>query len=112
MTQSYEEAAKWFTKAANQDQLDAVSNIANCYLYGYGVVKSYNKAVSWYSLAVALGDTSAQGNLNYAQAQAREANRRFDEAEEIARKAKMYSDAGNYDKASRLYKKAIKRLKK
>ncbi len=46
--QSYEEAAKWYLKAAEQGNADAQLRLGHCYYEGEGVEQSYEEAVKWY----------------------------------------------------------------
>jgi hypothetical protein len=51
-----EKAAYWFLKAAEQGYLAAMTSLAECYLEGFGVVKSIAKAKEWYEKAAYAGD--------------------------------------------------------
>ena len=46
--QSYEEAVKWYSGAAEKRNEDAMCNLGNCYRYGRAVKRSYSKAIQWY----------------------------------------------------------------
>lgn len=51
-----------------QSQPDSVFkqfNLGNCYYYGYGVSKDYEKAVYWYEKAANQGYATAQNNIGY-----------------------------------------------
>ena len=56
----YEEAVKWYRKAAEQGDANAQCNLGNCYFNGTGVPQSYSDAVKWYRKAAEQGDTDAQ----------------------------------------------------
>lgn len=43
----YEEAVKWYTKAAELGEPDAMYNLALCYYYGYGVEVDQEKGDMW-----------------------------------------------------------------
>ncbi len=43
----YEEAVKWYTKAAELGEPDAMYNLALCYYYGYGVEVDQEKFDMW-----------------------------------------------------------------
>lgn len=52
----YEEAAKWYRKAAEQDNSKAQILLGNLYEKGLGVEKDFNKALYWYRRASGLND--------------------------------------------------------
>ncbi|KAJ3117846.1 hypothetical protein HK098_006088 [Nowakowskiella sp. JEL0407] len=60
ITKDYNEAVKWYTKAAEQG--NASGQIV---LNGYGVTKDYNEAVKWYTKAAEQGDSNGQCGLGY-----------------------------------------------
>ena len=51
VTQSYEEAVKWYRLAAEQNNADAQNRLGLCYEYGNGVQQSYRNAAKWYCKA-------------------------------------------------------------
>ena len=61
--QSYEEAVKWFEKAAEQRHAVARLYLGMCYYYGKGVEQSYKEAAKWIEMAANQGDAKAQYNL-------------------------------------------------
>ena len=61
--QDYNEAAKWFRKAAEQGHADAQNNLGLAYFNGNGVPQDYNEAVKWYRKAADQGNAYAQNNL-------------------------------------------------
>ena len=48
---SYEEAAKWYEKAAKQGFAEAQFSLGAMYYNGYGVEQSYEEAAKWYEKA-------------------------------------------------------------
>ena len=44
LKQDYEEAVKWYQKAAQQGNVNAMRNLARCYRHGHGVEKNNVKA--------------------------------------------------------------------
>ena len=62
-TQSYEDAGKWYMKAAVQGFDKAQSNLAFLYLYGEGGEQDSKKAVEWFSKAAEQGNAIAQFQL-------------------------------------------------
>lgn len=62
-TQSYEEAVKWYRKAAEQGYASAQCDLGYCYEKGQGVTKDYAEAVKWYRKAAEQGHAYAQYNL-------------------------------------------------
>jgi hypothetical protein len=61
--QSYEEAAKWYRLAAEQDHLWAMTNLGSLYKYGRGVPQDYTRAVEYYRRAADQGFAVGQRNL-------------------------------------------------
>jgi TPR repeat protein len=57
------EAAKWFRKAADQDDPDGERYLAEMYAGGRGVPADNAEAAKWLRLAAAQGDARAQHNL-------------------------------------------------
>jgi len=61
--QDYKEAVKWYTKAAEQGNVDAQYNLGLMYNNGQGVIQDYKEAVKWYTKAAEQGNVDAQYNL-------------------------------------------------
>ncbi len=61
--QNYEEAARWYTKAAQAGIAQAQFDLADCYLHGLGVPRSEREAIRWVRSAADLGFANAQANL-------------------------------------------------
>ena len=57
------EAVKWFTKAAEQGDLEGQYNLAIAYYHGYGVKKNINEAVKWFQKAAEQGYADAESIL-------------------------------------------------
>ena len=60
---NYTEAVKWFSKAAEQGDVNAQGMLGDCYNLGEGVSIDYQKAVKWWRKAAEQGDTDAQYSL-------------------------------------------------
>ena len=54
---------KWYKKAANQGYACAQSILGDCYYWGNGVKRNYEKAAKWYQKAADQGDKYAQERL-------------------------------------------------
>ena len=61
--QSYEEAVKWYRKAAEQGFRYAQFSLGWCYENGKGVDQSYEEAVKWYSRATEQWETDMKYSL-------------------------------------------------
>lgn len=61
--QNYEEAVKWYRKAAEMGQISAMNNLGACYADGLGVPKDIEEAAKWYRKAAEMGSSIAQRNL-------------------------------------------------
>src|SRR5690606_27503971 len=60
---NYVEAAKWYTKAANQGSAAAQNNLGILYQNGQGVEKDLNKAAEWYTKAANQDNPYGQNSL-------------------------------------------------
>jgi len=59
----YNEAAKWFTKAAKQGHADSQFFLGQMYYEGKGVSENYNEAVKWFTKAAEQGHKDSQASL-------------------------------------------------
>jgi len=59
----YEEALKWFHKAAAQNYAEAQRNLGWCYYSGHGVKRDYAEAAKWYRKAADQNNAQAQCQL-------------------------------------------------
>ena len=60
---NYEEAFKWYEKAARAGMPDAQRNLGDMYHYGHGVPQDYYKAFIWYFAASQQGHETAKRSL-------------------------------------------------
>lgn len=60
---NYAESARWLGKAAVQNYVPAMNNLAFMYQNGFGVQKNLSNAFHWYQVAANEGDGEAQANL-------------------------------------------------
>ena len=56
MTQDYNEAVKWFRKAAEQGYANAMSWMGYFFENGKGVTKDLQEAIRWYKLGAEKGE--------------------------------------------------------
>ena len=61
--QDYNEAVRWFRKAADQGLADAQFNLGIMYFHGEGIAQDLNEAVRWIRKASDQGFANAQVNL-------------------------------------------------
>ena len=61
--QNFDEAAKWYEKAAKMGHVDAQCDLGNCYYYGEGLPENYERSVYWYEKAAEQGNVRALYNL-------------------------------------------------
>ena len=59
VAQDYAEAAKWYRKAAEQEDALAQSALGNMYRLGVGVAQDYVQAHMWFNLAATQGHKNA-----------------------------------------------------
>ena len=64
-SQNYEEAAKWWFKAAEQCHADAQCSLGYCYYNGLGVSQNYEEAAKWFRKAAERGNANGQCSLGY-----------------------------------------------
>jgi len=57
--EDYEEAFKWYLKAAKKGSILALVSLGDCYYRGEGIEQDYNKAVEWYQKAADYDDNQA-----------------------------------------------------
>jgi len=94
VTQSYPEAAKWWTKSAGGGYARAQYNLGVMYEHGQGVPKSDAQAAAWYSRAASQGLPEAQFNMGVMYEQGRGVQQSRAEAASWYRKA---AEQGNPD---------------
>jgi TPR repeat protein len=63
MERNFNEAAKWFQRAAEQGDAKAQSNLGAMYVDGQGVEKDQAKAYQWLTLASEKGELTATKTL-------------------------------------------------
>ena len=63
ISQDYNQAIQWFTKAERQNNANAQNSLGMMYLYGQGVSQNYNQAILWFTKAAEQGDSHALNNL-------------------------------------------------
>ena len=63
VARDYKEAVKWFSRAAEKGVAVAQAHMGDCHYIGAGVEKSKDKAVEYYRLAAAQGDSRARARL-------------------------------------------------
>lgn len=65
LTQDWNEAIRWYLKAAEQGHPWAQTQLGICYYFGNGVEQSYTEAVKWYREAAMQGQAAGQFNLGF-----------------------------------------------
>jgi TPR repeat protein len=60
---NYDEAKKWYLKAAEQNDASAQHGLGVMYVFGQGVEQNYTEAIKWFGLAAAQGDAESQFSL-------------------------------------------------
>jgi len=97
VTQSYEEAARWYRLAADQGWVHAMTNLGGMYEQGLGVPQDLGEAVAWYRRAAELGFDRGQRALGYMYQTGRGVSVDLAEAIRLYRlaAAQGYADAHN-----------------
>ncbi len=60
---NYNEAMKWYRRAAQGGSVAALYNIGSMYEWGFGVPRDTGEAVRWYEQAAAKGHSGAQTSI-------------------------------------------------
>ncbi len=68
----YENATKWYKKAAKAKDGESQKMLADCYFNGWGVQQDYTEATYWYKKALASGIKSAETGLAMAKQKSEE----------------------------------------
>ena len=63
ISQNRVEAAKWYKKAAEQENVDAQYRLGNMFFYKVGIPEDIDEAIKWYKKAAEQGDIKAQKKL-------------------------------------------------
>ena len=83
----YAQALTWYEKAADQNDVDAILNIAHFYNFGIGVEKDMRQAFQWYLKAAELGSAQAQNDVGYLYYRGRGVPRDYKQSIEWTQKA-------------------------
>lgn len=115
----FEEAVKWYRKAAEQGFDIAQHSLGKCYYFGYGVDEDKVKAVKWYRKAAEQGNDDAKTNLGWCYYCGFGVSENVQKAEELLldaanednnlamlRLGHIRTDEGNVPRAIDWYKKA------
>jgi uncharacterized protein len=78
--QDYNQSFIYYTKAADQDYSNALTNLAWLYREGRGVTQDYAKSFEYYRRGALKGDVNAMGSLGYALQNGLGVNVSFEEA--------------------------------
>ena len=63
--ENYEEAVKWYTRAAVKGDAEAQRMLGVCYEYGRGVTQDEFEAFNWYGKSAAQGNAKAQNSVGF-----------------------------------------------
>ncbi|MGN1139251.1 MAG: tetratricopeptide repeat protein [Ruminococcus sp.] len=103
--ENYEEAAKWFRKAAEQEDAGAQYYILGyMYIWGKGVQRDYEEAAKWYRKAAEQGHAKAQCQLGEMYDYGEGVQRDYEEAAKWYRKAAEQGHEGAQHMLGNLYK--------
>jgi TPR repeat protein len=91
---NYNEAAKWYRKAAEQGDALAQHDLAVLYVHGLGVTQDFAEAIVWFALAAAQGDVDSQYSLGLRYLKGEHVTQDYAEA---AKYFSMAAEQGNAD---------------
>ena len=91
--QNYEEAVKWYRKAAEQGLAEAQNSLGDCYYNGDGVSEDEEEAVKWYRKAAEQGLAEAQNSLGDCYYNGDGVSKNYEEGVKWYRKAAEQGDA-------------------
>lgn len=63
VTKDYQQALRWYQKAAARGNSDAMYSLGEAYEHGLGVREDVQQAVNWYDQATLRGNKSAKAAL-------------------------------------------------
>lgn len=89
---NYEEAVKWFRKAAENGYADAQNRLGVRYSNGQGVIKDEEEAFRWFLKAAEQGHSKAQSNVGYCYYYGDGVSEDEDKAKEWLRKSAEQGD--------------------
>ena len=125
VTQSKEEATKWYMKSADNGFADARFCIGKCYMLGLGVEQNEELGLEWFERAAAQNETSALNQLAYAKGKFFKPNKSkalslISKNIEIDpenpnwydSKGEIYAIFGDYENAKVMYEKVLKNIPK
>jgi TPR repeat protein len=101
--EDYDEALKWFRKAADQGHAEAQYSIGNMYFFGEGVPEDLAEAFKWYRMAAEQGHVVAQRRLGNIYFYGDGVTRDHAEAAKWWRKAAEQGDADAQDELGDMY---------
>ncbi len=90
--QDYKEAAKWFTKAAEQEHIQAQFNLGVMYSKGQGLTQDYSEAIKWYRRAAEKKYAHAQNILGLMYSRGQGVKQNYQEAVKLYRMNGYFSD--------------------
>jgi TPR repeat protein len=107
----YEEAVKWYRKAADQGYAKAQSSLGVRYRDGNGVEKNYEEAMKWCRKAAVQGHAPAQNNLGTMYYTGNGVEKNYKEAVKWYRKAadQGHASAQNYLGVMHFYGKGVEK---
>jgi len=79
-SEDYNQAAKWYRKAAEQGHSGAQNNLGSLYQHGLGLTKNMQESIKWYKLSAEQGDRAGQFNLAYCYQRGYGVNQSYSEA--------------------------------
>jgi len=101
--QDFNEAAKWYKKAAEQGSAESQYYLAGAYEWGLGVPEDSNKAFKWYKKAAKQGWTPAQWNLGEMYSSGRGVAQDYNEAAKWYEKAAQEASASTQTELALMY---------
>ena len=90
--QSYEEAAKWYRKAAEKGHSEGQYRLGNMYYQGLGITQSFEEALRWYRKAAEQNHVVAQYNVGVFYERGYGVPQSYEEAVKWYRKAAEQGD--------------------
>lgn len=89
----YDEASRWYRKAAEQGELSAQTNLGIMYSNGIGVEQDYDEALKWWRKAAEQGKASAEFIMGYSYQMGEGVEKDYDEAVKWYQKAAEQGEA-------------------
>ena len=86
-SQDYSQGFEWIKKSAEQNDIDGIDSLGECYYYGWGIDVDYKQAIALFEKSAEFGNPASYYNLARCYFHGHGVDKNIDKAKELARKA-------------------------